>query len=346
MTDWDSPLSGSVSMPSPFGAPLPVGRLAPSPTGALHLGNLRTFLCAWLSIRSSGGKLWMRIEDIDSPRIKAGSMESMLEDLRWFGLDWDGEPLVQSSRIGEHQKALKLLCEKELVFPCTCSRTDVERAASAPHEGQMEQDGPIYPGTCSNKTAKDAQSLDGPFAWRFRFDPGREKIRDKVLGELDLRVGGDFVVWKSPRGAQSASPAYQLSVVVDDHFQGITEVVRGDDLVHSTPKQIRIAQALGYQSPSWAHVPLVVGEDGLRLAKRHGDTRVASLRRANVPPDVLCGYLAWSLGWNENRTPLFPKDLLGIWSWESLKKNPWVLRKETLREMGYDSAAGNGSPRH
>ena len=287
----------------------------------------------------------MRIEDIDSPRVRSGSVESMLDDLTWFGLDWDGEPLIQSTRIAEHQKALDTLREMELVYPCTCSRTDVERAASAPHEGQWGHEGPIYPGTCAKRGSTEDQLPEGPFAWRFRFGKFREKFRDQVLGELDLLVEGDFAVWKAGKGAQSAGPAYQLSVVIDDHYQAITEVVRGDDLLNSTPRQIRIARAFGYQSPNWAHVPLVIGEDGLRLAKRHGDTRVASLRAANVPADVLCGYLAWSLGWNESRMPLAPKDLLDLWSWESLNKNPWVLQNETLREMGYNPLSGKASPR-
>ena len=327
------------------GSPLRVGRLAPSPTGALHLGNLRTFLCAWLSIRSANGKLLMRVEDIDSPRVRGGSVESMLDDLSWFGLDWDEEPLVQSTRIAEHEKALNFLREKELVYPCVCSRTDIERAASAPHEGRLGHEGPIYPGTCSQNGCTDAELPTCPFAWRFRFGKGRERFLDKVLGELNLVVEGDFAIWKAGKGAQSAGPAYQLAVVVDDHFQGITEVVRGDDLLNSTPRQIRIAQKLGYQSPAWAHVPLVVGEDGLRLAKRHGDTKVASLRAAHVPADVLCGYLAWSLGWNESRNPLRPGDLLKLWSWQSLNKKPWVLRNETLREMGYNPASGKASPK-
>ncbi len=319
---------------------IPVGRLAPSPTGALHLGNLRTFLCAWLSVRAAGGKLWMRVEDIDSPRVKAGSLESMLEDLSWFGLDWDGEPLLQSTRIPAHQKALNYLREKSLVYPCVCSRTDVERAASAPHEGHIGQEGPIYPGTCSWRGASDLDLPCGPFAWRYRLGSGVQTVIDKVRGEISLRFEGDFAVWKAGKGAQSPGPAYQLSVVVDDHFQGVTEVVRGDDLLHSTPRQIQIAQNLGYQSPTWAHIPLVIGEDGFRLAKRHGDTKVSSIRAAGVPADVVCGYLAWSLGWNHSRSPLSPRNLLGLWSWESLNKHPWVLREETLREMGYNPASG------
>lgn len=287
----------------------------------------------------------MRIEDIDSPRVRAGSVESMLDDLTWFGLNWDGEPLVQSTRIEEHQKALNRLRERELAYPCVCSRTDVERAASAPHEGQLSHEGPVYPGTCALRGFSEAELPDSPFSWRFRVGKGREKFRDQVQGDMDLGVEGDFVIWKAGKGAQSAGPAYQLSVVIDDHFQGVTEVVRGDDLLNSTPKQIRIANALGFQSPNWAHVPLVIGEDGLRLAKRHGDTKVSSLRAANIPADLLCGYLAWSLGWNESRAPLTPKDLLGLWSWESLNKNPWVLRNETLREMGYNPVSGKGSPK-
>ena len=312
-----------------------VGRLAPSPTGDMHLGNLRTFLCAWLSIRANNGTLWMRVEDIDSSRVRALSLGSILDDLTWFGLDWDGEPLIQSERILEHQKALETLQSKELAYPCICTRADVERAASAPHAGHQ---GHHYPGACAKNTSASAKELTVPFAWRFRQDRESETFCDLVNGEVSEPGLGDFVIWKAGKGVQSVGPAYQLAVVLDDHFQGVTEVVRGNDLLGSTPKQIGIARALGFPSPSWVHVPLVIGEDGLRLAKRHGDNKVASFRKQKVPSDVLCGYLAWSLGWNEAKVPMTPKDLLQNWSWPSMTKTPWVLRKDILKEMGFDPA--------
>src|SRR5579871_6550203 len=145
-------------------APPMIGRLAPSPTGAQHVGNARTYLIAWLSARSRGGRVVLRIEDIDSPRIKAGAAEQALADLRWLGLDWDGEPVVQTQRLSLYESALARLQAQELVYPCTCTRTDVERAASAPH---LEHEGPVYPGTCASRTAADALRLgDKPFCWR------------------------------------------------------------------------------------------------------------------------------------------------------------------------------------
>jgi len=148
-------------------------------------------------------------------------------------------------------------------------------------------------------------------------------------------MGGDFVVWKAAKGGQTDGPAYQLAVVVDDHDQGVTEVVRGDDLLDSTPRQIHLSRTLGLRSPTWCHVPLVVGPDGLRLAKRHGDTRVAAFRRQKISPTVLCGFLAWSLGFLEKPEPCLPRDLLGLFSWSKIPRAPWTLTQDLLAQMGY-----------
>jgi glutamyl-tRNA synthetase len=203
-----------------------VGRLAPSPTGAQHVGNARTYLLAWLSARSRGGRVVLRVEDIDSPRVKPGAAAALLDDLRWLGLDWDAGPVVQTERLPRYEAALGRLREAERVYPCTCTRSDVERAASAPH---AEHEGPVYPGTCAGRRSADAEGLAGrPYAWRFRVGDGGPAFVDGFRGpvRIDLRrLGGDFVVWKA-----SCTPAYQLAVVVDDAEQGVTEVVRGDDL--------------------------------------------------------------------------------------------------------------------
>ena len=295
------------------------GRLAPSPTGAQHVGNARTYLIAWLSARSQGGTVALRIEDIDSPRVKAGAAEQALYDLRWLGLDWDGEPIVQTARLAHYEAALEQLKQKELVYPCTCSRTDIAAAASAPH---AEHEGPVYPGTCAHRSAKDAANLNGvPFAWRFRVSESPAFV-DRLLGEvrIDLKqVGGDFVVWKS-----AGTPAYQLAVVVDDAAMGITEVIRGDDLVPSTPRQILLYLALGWEPPSFAHVPLVVGVDGRRLAKRHGDTRLSTLRDAPLAASRLVGTLAWSCGWLPKPEPISARELLPLFRWETIPKQPFV----------------------
>jgi glutamyl-tRNA synthetase len=306
------------------------GRLAPSPTGAQHVGNARTYLIAWLSARSRGDSVALRIEDIDSPRIKPGAGALIREDLKWLGLDWDGDAVVQSGRLPLYEDALRRLRDKELVYPCTCTRSDVAQAASAPHAGH---EGPPYPGTCSNRRAADAEALaDSPFAWRFRVTHV-PPFTDAYLGRVQIdpqSLGGDFVVWKS-----AGTPAYQLAVVADDAEMGITEVVRGDDLVPSTPRQLLLYEALRLQPPQFVHVPLVVGPDGRRLAKRHGDTRLASLRSAGVRPEALIGLLAWSCGWLSQPEPITPRELLPKYQLNAIPREPFVLTPELLAGIGY-----------
>lgn len=313
-----------------------IGRLAPSPTGAQHVGNARTYLIAWLSARSQGGRLVLRIEDIDSPRIKQGADQQACLDLQWLGLDWDEGPIVQSERTAEHLAALARLQERELVYPCTCTRSDVERAASAPH---LEHEGPVYPGICAGRRASDAVDCDRPYCWRFRVPAESPTFLDGFQGptRIDLRqVGGDFVVWKAPvPGITGSLPAYQLAVVVDDAAQGVTEVVRGDDLLQSTPRQLLLYEALGLTPPRFVHVPLVVGPDGRRLAKRHGDTRLSALRQAGVRPEMLLGLLAWSCGWVSSVEPITPGELLPLFRLESIPRTPFVLTPELLRRIGY-----------
>jgi glutamyl-tRNA synthetase len=308
-----------------------VGRLAPSPTGAQHLGNARTYLLAWLSARSQGGRVVLRIEDIDSPRVKPGAADQACADLRWLGLDWDLRPIFQTGRLALYEAALRRLQEQELVYPCTCTRGDVERAASAPH---LEHEGPVYPGTCAGRRAADAASLaDQPYAWRFRVGSQAREWVDRFRGPVRLNpreLGGDFVVWKS-----AGTPAYQLAVVVDDADQGVTEVIRGDDLGPSTPRQLLLYEALGLVPPQFAHVPLVVGPDGRRLAKRHGDTRLAALRSAGVRPEALLGLLAWSCGWLDRIEPIRAHDLLPLFSLATVPRTPFVLEPACLRAIGY-----------
>jgi glutamyl-tRNA synthetase len=276
----------------------------------------------------------LRIEDIDSPRIKPGAARAACADLRWLGLDWDGKPVVQSERLSFYESALSRLQERELVYPCTCSRTDVAQAASAPHQ---EHEGPAYPGTCSWRSASDAAPLSGqPYAWRFRISNGSPEFVDGLRGptRLDLRqVGGDFVVWKS-----AGTPAYQLAVVVDDAAFGIREVVRGEDLVPSTPRQLLLYQALNLKAPQFIHVPLVVGVDGRRLAKRHGDTRLTTLRAAGVKPESLLGLLAWSCGWLPRIEPIPARDLLPLFRLAAIPSEPFVLTPALLRFIGYQPA--------
>jgi glutamyl-tRNA synthetase len=280
--------------------------------------------------QQAGGRVVLRIEDIDSPRVKPGAAEQALDDLRWLGLDWDTGPIVQTERLSHYESALDQLKARELVYPCTCTRSDVEQAASAPHADGAEI---VYPGTCAHRSVADAAHLGGqPFAWRFRLAevPAYDDLFRGPMHLMREDVGGDFVVWKS-----QGTPAYQLAVVVDDADNGITVVVRGDDLVSSTPRQLLLYQALGLTPPEFAHVPLVVGSDGRRLAKRHGDTRLSTLRAAGVRPEQVIGLLAWSCGWQPEPNPINVAELIPRFSLNSIPPRPFVLSPEVLGNIGY-----------
>ncbi len=291
-----------------------IGRLAPSPTGAQHLGNARTFLVAWLACRQVGGKLLLRIEDLDTPRTKPGATNQAIEDLRWLGLDWDTNAMdqsftIQSNREQRYANILAQLKQSNLVYPCTCTRSEVEEAASAPHETTL--DGAIYPGNCSLRTPLDAHELDVQglkYAWRFRMPAGLRSWNDCLFGEQVLNARdqlGDFAVARN-----YGATAYQLAVVVDDHDFGVNHVVRGNDLIFSTYRQNAIYEALDWKPPTWLHLPLVVGVDGRRLAKRHGDTRLSSFREQGVAPERIIGYLARSLGLQEQSNAISAEALL------------------------------------
>ena len=303
-----------------------IGRLAPSPTGAQHLGNARTFLVAWLACRQAGGKLLLRIEDLDTPRTKLGAAEQAVEDLRWLGLDWDASNheqsfTVQSNREERYSQILEHLKERNLVYPCTCSRSEVEQAASAPHESVL--DGTIYPGTCSHRSSLDAAVLDRSgqkYAWRFRMPSGTHEWSDGLFGTQSLNAKellGDFVV-----GRSYGVTAYQLAVVIDDHDFGINHVVRGNDLIFSTYRQNAIYHAMAWSPPAWLHVPLVVGTDGRRLAKRHGDTRLSMYREQGVLPEKMIGYLAETLGLTKDVSSISALELLASLG----PNNDWIQR--------------------
>ncbi|TAH38702.1 MAG: tRNA glutamyl-Q(34) synthetase GluQRS [Planctomycetota bacterium] len=305
------------------------GRLAPSPTGVLHLGNARTFLLAWLDARARGAAVLLRIEDLDGPRVRRGAAEDAIAGLRWLGLDWDEGPVYQSTRLERYARALQRLVGAGLAYPCTCTRKDVELAASAPHAGE---EGPIYPGTCRGRSRDAAEALAagarGP-AWRFAVPPeARVRFHDRFRGPGTVAVArelGDFVVWKS-----SGEPAYQLAVVVDDAEMGISDVLRGDDLWPSAARQILLFDALGWRAPEYAHVPLVVGEDGRRLAKRHGDTTLRRFRLASWSSEDLVGFLAWSCGLAPAGARRTPERLLHDFDLSRLPPAPFVWREAML----------------
>lgn len=242
----------------------------------------------------------LRIEDLDGPRTKEGAAQEALFDLRWLGLDWEGEELWQSTRTDAYEAALRQLQAAGLVYPCGCTRSEIEAARSAPNEGE---EAPRYPGTCRAGLRHPEREP----AWRFHVAAGREtRYEDLARGPERAEPAqseGDFVVAK-----KSGEAAYQLAVVVDDAYQGVTHVIRGDDLVASTHLQLLLYEALGLPAPRFAHLPLVRGPDGRRLAKRHGDTRIATYREAGVPPERVLGLLASWSGYGE-RAPRALSDL-------------------------------------
>jgi len=269
-----------------------VTRLAPSPTGALHLGNARTFLINWLLARANGWRIILRIEDLDGPRIKRGADQAAIEDLRWLGMDWDEGPTFQSSRQHVYADAVARLLKSGHAYACVCSRREASLAASAPH---ADDGASIYPGTCRDRfrSLEEARALAGRApAVRFRVPDELIDFEDRFRGVRKCnpaRQLGDFVIAKS-----DGTAAYQLAVVIDDAGAGVTQVVRGDDLVDSVPRQMLLYRALGLMKkiPAYTHLPLVVGADGRRLAKRHGDTRICAYRQAGVAPRRVLALLA------------------------------------------------------
>lgn len=308
----------------------PRGRLAPSPTGALHLGNLRSFALAWLSIRSRGGCVVLRIEDLDGPRVKGGAAAALVEDLRWLGFDWEEgpeqggpfAPYVQTERVALYREVFEDLRARGEVYPCICTRREIESVASAPNGPQDE--GPHYPGTCRDRFANAAEAeraAEGrPLAWRYRVPAGEIAWEDGFRGACahDVAAGsGDFVIWRD-------GPSYQLAVVVDDHAMEIDEVLRGDDLLTSAARQLWLYRSLGARPPGFAHVPLVVGLDGRRLAKRHGDSRIRAYREAGLTSEQLIGWVGRSCGWSGGE-PLTLADLVPRFELAMVPREPCIV---------------------
>lgn len=282
------------------------GRLAPSPTGFLHLGHARTFWTAQERASEQGGPLILRNEDLDRQRCKPEFVTAMLEDLRWFGFDWQEGPDVggphapytQSERMPHYRAAFDKLRAAGFLFPCTCSRQDVLRASQAPHQGEDE---PVYPGTCRKAVSSFGFGVSGSFSgvpdpkpqtpnakpsWRFRVPEGRVlTFTDGHCGPQAFVAGkdfGDFVVWRN-----DDLPAYHLACAVDDAAMGITEVVRGADLLGSTARQLLLYEALGLTAPAFFHCPLMTDERGVRLAKRHDALSLRTLRQRGGAPAQL-----------------------------------------------------------
>jgi glutamyl-tRNA synthetase len=302
-----------------------ITRLAPSPTGALHLGNARTFLINWLLARQNGWRIILRIEDLDGPRIKRCAAELAIEDLQWLGIDWEEGPIYQSSRLDRYRAAMEELLRSRAAYPCVCTRKEVEGAASAPH---AEDGASVYPGTCRGKflSLEEARASRGrEAAVRFNTQKAMIDFTDTFSGPHHFDVErqlGDFVIAKG-----DGTPAYQLAVVVDDADMNVTDVVRGDDLIDSTPRQILIYRALGLAEriPAYTHLPLVIGADGRRLAKRHGDTRLATYRDAGVPASRILALLAKWCGIESAEDATTAANLLGRFSLDRLPRTPIVF---------------------
>ena len=270
----------------------PATRLAPSPTGALHLGNARTFLVNWALARQRGWRVALRIDDLEGPRVKAGADAQAIEDLRWLGLTWDGPATRQSARVAAYEGALASLERAGRIYRCYCSRSEIERDATA----RAIDESPLYPGTCRTRHGSAAAAGENDAAsLRFRVPHRSVSFHDAFFGPQRFEAAtdlGDFVVRKS-----DGEFAYQLATVVDDAAAGVTHVVRGVDLLASTPRQVLLYGALGLSGdvPRYVHLPLIVGTDGRKLAKRHGDTRLRQLRDEGVTAGQVRRLLAtWS----------------------------------------------------
>jgi len=299
----------------------------------IHLGNARTALAAWLSARSRGGAFVWRLEDLDTPRVVPGLAEAQLGDLAWLGLDWDEGPDVggphapyeQSRRSALYEEALRRLAETERLFPCRVSRRDLQAIASAPHGAEETP----YPPSLRPRSVEPGwfERLQGAArpdaAVRFRVLDRPVSFVDRVHGPVSERVDlavGDFVLKR-----RDGLYAYQLAVVVDDLAMGIDEVVRGADLLASTARQVQLIEALGGEPPEYAHVPLIVNAGGEKLSKRDQGLTLRSLRAGGVQPEVVTGYLAFSLGLVDRPEPCRPADLVASFTWERIGRAEWVL---------------------
>ena len=285
-----------------------IGRFAPSPSGRMHLGNVFSALMAWLSARSLGGRMLLRIEDLDPDRSKAVYIDALRQDLQWLGLDWDREMPLQSTRTEVYASYFDRLP----VYPCYCTRNELH-SASAPHgtDGNL-----LYAGTCRGLTAAQRAAKTRNPAWRVQV-PGEEiSFTDRVYGPVTQDLStccGDFILRRA-----DGVYAYQLAVVCDDALGGVTQVVRGRDLLDSTPRQIWLYRTLGFPVPEFCHVPLLVAPDGRRLSKREQDLDLGHLQQ-NYSASELIGLLAYSTGLIPEFVPMSPEELLPYFSWDKIR---------------------------
>lgn len=284
-----------------------VGRFAPSPSGRMHLGNIFSALLAWLSVRSQNGRMLLRIEDLDPDRSKAVYIDALRQDLDWLGLDWDEEMPLQSTRSPIYESYF----ERLPVYPCYCTRNELH-SASAPHstDGNL-----LYAGTCRGLTAQQRATKNRTPSWRVEVPQQQITFTDRVYGPVsqDLSADcGDFILRRA-----DGIYAYQLAVVCDDALGGVTQVVRGRDLLDSTPRQIWLYRTLGFKEPEFCHVPLLVAPDGRRLSKREADLDLGHLRRSYSPWELI-GILAYSCGLLPEYAPIAPSRLVPHFHWDKI----------------------------
>lgn len=291
----------------------PVGRFAPTPSGRMHLGNVFAALLAWLAARSSDGSMILRMEDLDRQRTKEEYAQVLRSDLKWLGLTYDAEMPPQSTRTEIYQQYFDILQEKGLLYPCYCTRAQLH-SVNAPHQSDGTY---VYPGTCRNLTAEEIKAFQREPSWRVKVPDRQWLVEDKIQGlhrENLQRDCGDFVVRRS-----DGAFVYQLAVTVDDGLAGVTQVVRGVDLLGSVARQMYLQEQFGFAPPEYAHVPLLVAPDGRRLSKRDRDMDLGYLQQHRTAPEII-GMLAYHAGIIDLCTPVSAKELVTEFSWEKLKK--------------------------
>lgn len=314
------------------------GRFAPTPSGKMHIGNALTALLGWLQMRSLNGRYILRIEDIDEQRSREELVDELMRDLIWLGLDWDEGPdvggsfgpYIQTERKTLYESALAKLKEAGLLYPCYCSRADIMAAASAPHG--LASEGRRYPGTCRHLTKEEALRKEQHKKPSLRMKVPEQAIvfTDDIVGPqvYPLEKSGDFVVRRADEMI-----SYQLAVVVDDALMGITHVLRGADLLDSTPRQLLLYEALGYTPPRFAHVPLIVDAEGKRLAKRNRGLSLSFLRGQGIQPQRIVGWLAWAAGLIPSPEPVSPSQLVQSFDMAQIKPEPIKLTHDALKML-------------